>query len=738
MNGFLDEEGLRKLAELLKSYSTSNFAPLLSGVQTITLTSNMYMSDMKSGIYFVNNNGQNSLNYKIYLDKAEGTTQANTVLSVAPGIIIYFAPTAKSSSAYERVVPMAISFTTEMDNLPADKAVYFTTKGWSGSFSYSKQIRLPITTYRGGEPFGSVSTTLLMPWNVLSKTNTTAYTPTADYHPSTKKYVDDAVANMKPADDIAQEVLEQVRTLMSSAFKYKGSVNTYNDLPVDAEVGDTYNIILEGTINRAGDNAVWNGEDWDVLAGIVDLSNYIARGEFDNTYLEAVQNLNIPDFDAPLYRILTNVYNRSPYEYFTTPKLNNMKRGIDMVTQEAVLSTGVGDMNGPAVLMHNVDEETKESHNIIITNGVGDTFDERANNALLTILYQGAVLENAKAAQFKMSDLVKLSTVLEQDNLVLKDDVTELVQSIIAAEPNKFKTILSGTFDSSTADPGVYYIGPNAYFKRSSISGSGDPGPGILIKQLQDSTGPNNEYYLVWIGRASYNPGIQNFTIVTATGFSENLQSVSLANLKSFLNKIEGGNLLEKNNATSYNVTSDYNPAHKRYVDTAISNAKLELTPYLDKPSYDTAFAKENGFTNIPTGMVPYSDCYYIKINDNHYKLTGCICIMIDDSYGRDITIEGTKAFTIMLDRILPVSIPGFGYAGPHYHGHVTEAHNVWSITNFASDGDIYSFDCKFDEVNLLDVYVPANFTFKYNTIYYMWLNIDLFPNIGVGKGQVS
>ena len=29
--------------------------------------------------------------------------------------------------------------------------------------------------------------------NFLKKTNTTAYTPTADYHPSTKKYVDDAI-----------------------------------------------------------------------------------------------------------------------------------------------------------------------------------------------------------------------------------------------------------------------------------------------------------------------------------------------------------------------------------------------------------------------------------------------------------------------------------------------------------------------------------------------------------------
>ena len=31
--------------------------------------------------------------------------------------------------------------------------------------------------------------------NYLSKTNTTSYTPTSDYNPATKKYVDDAISS---------------------------------------------------------------------------------------------------------------------------------------------------------------------------------------------------------------------------------------------------------------------------------------------------------------------------------------------------------------------------------------------------------------------------------------------------------------------------------------------------------------------------------------------------------------
>lgn len=32
--------------------------------------------------------------------------------------------------------------------------------------------------------------------DVLTKTNTTSYTPSADYNPATKKYVDDAVEDL--------------------------------------------------------------------------------------------------------------------------------------------------------------------------------------------------------------------------------------------------------------------------------------------------------------------------------------------------------------------------------------------------------------------------------------------------------------------------------------------------------------------------------------------------------------
>lgn len=71
---------------------------------------------------------------------------------------------------------------------------------------------------------------------------------------------------------------EQVDGLVSSALHYKGSKDTYDDLPTEGNtVGDVWNIITADATHgvNAGDNVAWNGTGWDVLAGTVDLSAYL-------------------------------------------------------------------------------------------------------------------------------------------------------------------------------------------------------------------------------------------------------------------------------------------------------------------------------------------------------------------------------------------------------------------------------------------------------------------------------
>ena len=70
----------------------------------------------------------------------------------------------------------------------------------------------------------------------------------------------------------------QVDGLVSGAFHYKGSKDNYSDLPTSGNVtGDVWNIVNADAEHgvKAGDNVAWNGSDWDVLSGMVDLSDYL-------------------------------------------------------------------------------------------------------------------------------------------------------------------------------------------------------------------------------------------------------------------------------------------------------------------------------------------------------------------------------------------------------------------------------------------------------------------------------
>lgn len=79
-----------------------------------------------------------------------------------------------------------------------------------------------------------------------------------------------------------------LKTDISTAYRYKGSVATYSQLPVASQVvGDIYNIATNDSSHgiKAGDNVAWNGTYWDNLSGYVDLSPYLTIENASNLYL---------------------------------------------------------------------------------------------------------------------------------------------------------------------------------------------------------------------------------------------------------------------------------------------------------------------------------------------------------------------------------------------------------------------------------------------------------------------
>lgn len=87
------------------------------------------------------------------------------------------------------------------------------------------------------------------------------------------------------------QVNNLINKKVSSVMRYKGTVDRYVDLPSNAEIGDTYNVTYASDYNKAGDNVAWNGTEWDVLSGAIDLSSYWSKSELRAITNEEVEAL---------------------------------------------------------------------------------------------------------------------------------------------------------------------------------------------------------------------------------------------------------------------------------------------------------------------------------------------------------------------------------------------------------------------------------------------------------------
>lgn len=74
-------------------------------------------------------------------------------------------------------------------------------------------------------------------------------------------------------------MITDLQSKLTAIFTYKGTKATYEELEAveSPTVGDVYNVEAAHNNVPAGTNWVWNGTDWDALAGTVDLSGYVQK-----------------------------------------------------------------------------------------------------------------------------------------------------------------------------------------------------------------------------------------------------------------------------------------------------------------------------------------------------------------------------------------------------------------------------------------------------------------------------
>ena len=76
-----------------------------------------------------------------------------------------------------------------------------------------------------------------------------------------------------------QESKDYTDSKLTSTYRYKGTVQNYDDLPTENnEIGDTYNVVEPYGDYPGGTNFAWTGSDWDALGGNWDF-NYMTDAE---------------------------------------------------------------------------------------------------------------------------------------------------------------------------------------------------------------------------------------------------------------------------------------------------------------------------------------------------------------------------------------------------------------------------------------------------------------------------
>lgn len=143
----------------------------------------------------------------------DGTYSRTNYINRKP-LLIYFRNDKASSSTFLAEEVSLYHLSTENNNtgyLDFESNYTFTT---SGKQIANRGFRVYVDT--------SFNVTkiefLLNKLNLLTTDNTTSYTPTASYHPATKKYVDDAIANVESSGGTGGVSEDTVNTLIENAI----------------------------------------------------------------------------------------------------------------------------------------------------------------------------------------------------------------------------------------------------------------------------------------------------------------------------------------------------------------------------------------------------------------------------------------------------------------------------------------------------------------------------------------
>lgn len=171
---------------------------------------------------------------------------------------------------------------------------------------------------------------------------------------------DSAEANaIAAANEYTDTQVESISSKLSTVYNYKGSVNTYAELPTGATVGDVYNVVQANEGIPAGTNYAWNGTLWDALGGSIDLSGYATTG--------SVQELEtrIGSAESSITTLTSSAHNHANKDILDTVTSQMLTNATNAATSVVVENTDTNKIT--AQIQNNV--LTLNFDNIVIDCG---------------------------------------------------------------------------------------------------------------------------------------------------------------------------------------------------------------------------------------------------------------------------------------------------------------------------------------------------------------------------------
>lgn len=149
-------------------------------------------------------------------------------------------------------------------------------------------------------------------------------------------------SNALPTASAVRGAINQIKTDLGSALTYKGSVDTYDQLPEEAEVGDTWNVAQAYQTYPAGTNYAWTGTAWDALGGSVDLSGYQTKSDdtlatSEKTVVGAINEVNTT---------LSNKQNKLLYYSETSGSTPSATISVANIKLDGKVAEGSGTASG--------------------------------------------------------------------------------------------------------------------------------------------------------------------------------------------------------------------------------------------------------------------------------------------------------------------------------------------------------------------------------------------------------